>query len=339
MPTLIRSLCLTLCFAAGMASAEEGEKTTAPSSQTPERSIQFGMIAEPARRMHGNGIAWEHEIRVALPASYRTSNQSYPVLWALDGALDLAVNTIQEAGRSIPEMIIVSIGPPPEAMADFKFRRNWEFSPLPGTKLADYAFHGPGAKFFRENAVAADKGWNAGRISKGAQILGGAPIFLEFLVDNVRPALLREYRMSEENILWGNSGGGMFCLYTILKRSAAFEHYICGSPSVNASDYELFKMEERYATSHQDLSASLFLGAGEKEALEDYMGAWGILSSTVRMGEVLSLRRYPSLNLAVRIFPGETHGSVIPLVLEAGLRNIFVESAATRGSSTRRKAK
>jgi hypothetical protein len=41
----------------------------------------FGMSIEPKRTVKYDGARWSYEARVALPASYRTSNKSYPVLW------------------------------------------------------------------------------------------------------------------------------------------------------------------------------------------------------------------------------------------------------------------
>jgi uncharacterized protein len=76
-------------------------------------------------------------------------------------------------------------------------------------------------------------------------------------------------------------------------------------------------MEERYAQTHRDLGATVFFGAGEKEMLDpnDIVAAWGVVSSTARMVEILRSRNYPSLKLHARIFPGESHASVAPLNL------------------------
>jgi predicted alpha/beta superfamily hydrolase len=234
--------------------------------------------------------------------------------------MDSAQSTIAAAGRALPELIVISVGPP--AGADFQFRRNWDFSPLPGTRETDFAFSGPGGKQFRDLLQEID----SERIAEGkqTQVLGGGQAFLSFLVDKVRPALARDYRMSDEHILWGHSGGGLFCVYAFVKRPNAFRHYICGSPNINASDYELFKIEERYAETHSDLAASLFLGVGEGEATQGgLVSAWGIVSSAARMAEVLKLRNYPSLRLQLRIFPHQTHQSVSLIVLDAGLKRVF----------------
>ena len=83
----------------------------------------------------------------------------------------------------------------------------------------------------------------------------------------------------------------------------------------------MFRIEERYAQHNRDLPVAAFFGAGEAEVLG--AGTWGIVSSTARMAEILKSRNYPSLKLSTRIFPAETHVSVIPLVLAWGLRAVW----------------
>jgi predicted alpha/beta superfamily hydrolase len=269
--------------------------------------------------MRGRGIDWDHEIGVALPASYGSSAKSYPVLWAMDGAMEVALPVIEAAGKALPEMIVVSVGPPRDAMSQFQQRRDWDFSPTPGRKIAGYAFSGPGSDLFQDWAVRYD----ARKRAKGEpeQILGGAPIFLDFLIDELRPALSAKYRMSDDMILWGHSGGGMFCVFAALKRPAGFRDYICGSPSINASNFAIFELENRLAKKGRDLPIGLFLGAGEVEALEgNGISEWGVVSSTLRLAEILSIRHYPSLRLGLRILPGKTHGAAWPALLDAGLR-------------------
>ena len=157
---------------------------------------------------------------------------------------------------------------------------------------------------------------------------GGAPRFLAFLVDTVRPALARDYRMANDHTLFGHSGGGLFCTYALIARPAAFDKYICGSPSLYEGNSELFHMEERYAATHKDMPASVFFGAGEGEILEGgIISAWGIVSSTARMAEILKMRSYPSLRLHVRIFPGEDHLSMVQMNLNWGLRTLWHSDA------------
>jgi len=158
---------------------------------------------------------------------------------------------------------------------------------------------------------------------------GGAGKFLGFIVDEVRADLSRKYRMADDHALFGDSGGGYFCAYALFARPGAFSRYICGSPPLHGGNFELFRMEERHAKAHDDLKAAVFFGAGEAEMLEkNIIPAWGIVSSTARMAEILGLRKYPSLKLHVRIFPEEDHASVVPLNLSWGLRLVWEGGAS-----------
>jgi len=92
-------------------------------------------------RMHAKGYPWEHEIQVALPASYGEGQRSYPVLWVTDAHLnfDTAVKIVREADRAdVPEMIVVGIGVPHQSLKEFQMRRVYDFS-LPGMR----GFKGP----------------------------------------------------------------------------------------------------------------------------------------------------------------------------------------------------
>jgi predicted alpha/beta superfamily hydrolase len=153
---------------------------------------------------------------------------------------------------------------------------------------------------------------------------GGAQHFLNFLVKDVKPQLESQYRLDPlDQVLFGFSAGGTFATYALLTRPDAFAGYICGSPALNLSNYQLFGLEEQYAKEHDDMATSVYFAAGEAEmALHPY-SAFGGVSSMARMVETLCTRQYPSLRLHGQIFPGETHDSVEPLVLNWGVRAMW----------------
>jgi len=309
----------------GPAAAQEANLPARESEEVVVRAS--GIRVEPARRMRGRGIAWDHEIRVALPASYAASAKSYPVLWAMDGAMDQALAVIEAADKSVPEMIVVSVGLPKDERIHHQHRRDWDLSPAPGRGVVGYAFSGPGAELFRDWAIQYDKRKRA----KGDPqlLLGGAPTYLDFLIDEARPALRDKYRMSDETTLWGHSGGGMFCVFALLSRPTKFRNFICGSPSLNASNFAIFEMEDRVAKSKGDLPASLFLAVGEGEVLEgNGISEWGVASSTARFAEILKIRNYRSLQLGFRILPDHKHGPAWTGVLDTGLRWLYTPSRA-----------
>jgi predicted alpha/beta superfamily hydrolase len=148
---------------------------------------------------------------------------------------------------------------------------------------------------------------------------------LAFLVDEVRPALAKTYRMEDDHGLIGHSGGGMFTSYALFARPGAFRRYIIGSPSSNAVDKAAFRLEEAYAADHTDLKADVFFGAGEQEIGQLLMAAWGIVSAPVLMAETLLLRQYPSTRVTTRIFPGKDHYTVIADIISEGVRAVWAD--------------
>ena len=277
-----------------------------------------GVTIEPSRRMRAKDYPWEHDIQVALPPSYRKADRRFPVLWVTDGSLlfELATALVTScAHRGMPEMIVVGIGAPPEALAETQMRRNFDFSP---SEIPGFSGFGSTAHQEREQAGAQKR-----KAEKAVSIdrFGGAPRFLPFVVRDVRQRLTQDYRMADDHILFGHSGGGLFCSYALVAQPGAFDRYICGSAALAAGDYEVFRIEERYSQQHRDLAAIAFFGVGEKEVLDK--NTLGIFSSTARLPEILKTRAYPSLKLYFRAFAGESHGSVIPPLLAWGLRTVW----------------
>jgi len=266
---------------------------------------------EPPRSMRADGYEWEHEIQVALPATYGSSDQSYPVLWVTDGST--IFHTAAEVAHLLamsglaPEMIVVGVGCAASTnMVEFGRRRLFEFIPTPSL-----AHEGPGARHV-EALVS----------SLGVPVRGGgARQFLEFLVRDVRAAVAAEYRTRDsDHTLFGHSAGGVFVGYALLTQPEAFTSFICGSPAFNVGDFEVFNLEEQYAASHDDLPASVFFAAGETE-LSDSAGLW-LTASMLRLAETLSSREYPSLEVTSRVFPGESHVTTIVPLLSWGLRTV-----------------
>jgi predicted alpha/beta superfamily hydrolase len=277
-----------------------------------------GVTIEPSRRMRAEGYPWEHEIQIALPPSYSKTQTSFPVLWVTDGSMmfQLAAALVAScANHTIPEMIVVGIGAPPEAIAETQRRRNFDFSP---TATPGFNGFGSAAHRAREAAGAAK------RDKEGQPALdqfGGGPRFLDFVAQDVRNALGKDYRLGNDNTLVGHSGGGLFCAYALVARPVAFNRYICGSAALAAGDYEVLRLEERHAEQNKDMPAIAFFGVGEQEVLDN--NTFGIFSSTARLPEILKTRNYPSLKLYFRAFEGEGHASVIPPLLSGGLRLVW----------------
>ena len=269
--------------------------------------------------MRAEEFEWEHEIRVALPVSYARTDRTYPVLWVLDNHLEFALaalDLLSAVGGEAPELILVSVGAPRTVpLGEFAVRRLYDF--LPGE---EFSFEGA-TKEHVETRLAAE-------YPTGYKV-GGAGRFLDFLVDDVRPVLEADYRMEpDDHGLVGCSAGGTFVGFALFARPGAFARYICGCPYLNAGNFAIFGLEERYAAEHDDLPARVFFGAGEAEITEERTPEFGIASSMVKLAETLSYRKYPSLGLTVKVFPGEGHASVLPLVFSWGVRSVWADRIA-----------
>ena len=273
------------------------------------------MSIEPERTVKSEAFEWEHVVQVALPASYRHSgDRMYPTLWVTDGSLmfEAAVAAVQglALGQASPEMIVVGVGAPRDTgFLEYSQRRSYEFSPN-----EEILYEGLGGDIMKRQAGPMIEQLEA----------GGAPKFLDFLVDELRPKLAREYRMDPaDHGVFGLSGGGMFVGYALFARPGAFAKYLCGSPSLNGGNFEIFELEEKYAKENKDYDVKVFFGAGEVEVHQPGMAEWSIVGSMIRLAETLTLRRYPSLVVKTKIFPGEDHFSVAPLVLSWGIRELW----------------
>jgi predicted alpha/beta superfamily hydrolase len=271
--------------------------------------------------MRGSKFSYDHEVSVALPASYdAAADTKYPVLWVLDaplmmrtvvGILDTLV-----IGNHAPEMIVVGVGSRSEDGLAGVGRRVMDFSP-PGP---DYFPPGEAGTAWRELAPLPE-------------FPHRADDFLAFLVDEVRPQIAAKYRISGEHALFGHSAAGMFATYALFQRPGAFQKMIIGSPYLQGVRGAVFAAEAGYAARHEDLDASLFMAAGDREVDEYFLAISGIVSSMARFSETMRLRRYPSLELETRIYSGEDHYTAVPRIIGEGIRHLWAAEAARLPSS------
>ena len=129
-----------------------------------------------------------------------------------------------------------------------------------------------------------------------------------------------------EHGLAGYSGGGWFVVYALLRRPGAFARYLAGAPALYFCNNLIWEIEERYAAEHDDLPGQLFFGIGDREMTTD--NHFGCFSSTAKMVELLTFRNYPSLQMDVKIFLGESHETAHPSVIGTGVRALWGKKIA-----------
>ena len=229
-----------------------------------------------------------------------------------------AVETVRSLSTTgeIPPLLLVGVGYPVRAEeAPWLRLRTRDFSPSPSPDPAQYA------------ALAET-------IGAEAVETGGAPRFLDFLADELQPWVRDRYDVSDDAVYVGNSMGGLFGVYTLFHRPAAFRRYVIGSPWLCWDPETATAYEPAYAADHSDLDATVFMAAGTDEAVlppaqppagQSLFRAADTAAHTRRLAEALEQRRYPSLDLTWRIFPEVTHFTMSGILIAQGLRAVYAD--------------
>jgi len=125
--------------------------------------------------------------------------------------------------------------------------------------------------------------------------VGGAPRFLNVIVGEVLPLLLRRYPIDPERLgLFGISAGGFFASWAMFQPTSPFSKHLICSPVLAYGDGEIFRSEARYVATDTDLRARVYFGAGALERADTlYEGMYQIVSGMTRLDAALRGRNYP----------------------------------------------
>ncbi len=181
------------------------------------------------RTLHSEIVGQDYEILISLPKTYSSRDTVYPVIFLLDayrvfstmkGITDLFTSPFP----IIQEVIIVGIGyggDGQKAMLNWAVGRTRDLTPVKSIATEEYI----------EKRIE-----NMGITGIDVQT-GGAPLFLDFIRNELFPFVESNYRIDTNmRILSGHSFGGLFGLYTLFHDPDMFSKYLIGSPSVAYED-------------------------------------------------------------------------------------------------------
>jgi len=249
-----------------------------------------------SRTLHSTLYDQDFDIMIRLPDTYHPdSSMIYPVMYVTDAnrSFPMVANISFLLGfpkTDFPEVIVVGIGYRIKGLEDWAAWRTRDLTPT--------------------NVPATDKGTSE-MLSKlsGREISitsGGAEKFLDFIISEVVPFIESDYHVSKtDKTLAGYSYGGLFALYAMLEKPGSFSKYFAGSPSIGWDKGILFRFEEEYAGSHNDLNVRLFMTAGSLEGQT-------MLSNIEKMKSQLLTRNYPNFGVETHVFENESHVSCMP---------------------------
>lgn len=279
---LKKSFVLALAFsaAAGFAGAEELPTFNLPRSEV--------------RQIHADSNNKNYELYIQLPASYKKSTTSYPLIIVNDSrfAFPMTSGVMELMGdRVVREAIVVGISY--SQGDDGTISRTRDYTPT--------------------NAPNEPNGYSV----ESKKASGHAKEYAAFLADQVIPLLQKNYRVDAQNkIFVGHSFGGLLGCYILVNRPGIFDHYIIGSPSLWYDNKVLFAMEEKFSKQNKNLKAHAMIYVDDNDsALNNKKMADDVLA----FEKALRSRHYPDLNLEVAVIEGENHHSVFPGLLSRGL--------------------
>jgi uncharacterized protein len=230
----------------------------------------------------------EYCLSVALPDSYRTSTEAYPVIYVLDGDFNFGVaaglTRYSNWFRKVPELIIVGIGYDIETTEEFVTLRDLDFD-VPGM---------PGA-------------------ASGS----AANLFLDALTQEIIPFIDANYRtMPADRCLQGYSTSGIFVLYALFQQPDAFQRYIAGSAILNVTYDYWIQHDAQLAAREGSHPIQLYLSIGELE--EDDRPNFQKFVAFLEQGN------YPGLTVSSEIYAGEGHGAEgIALTYLHGIARVY----------------
>ncbi len=172
------------------------------------------------------------KIIIRLPKDYNDSDKYYPVIYRLDGDLDLFIETVGVINRLVyqeelmPDMIVVMIE---------NINRNRDMMPT-------------NTSFFQSEP--------------------GAKNFKLFIEDELIPHINSTYRTTNERVLCGQSLSAVFTLYYFLTSPDSFDSFIACSGGFPDCEEYFIDLTNNMLQTKQDKRKKIFLTYGAKDFLD-----------------------------------------------------------------------
>ncbi len=297
--TIVRTLLLRLPVLAGALLLT----ATAAAADPPHDHLTVEVPASTRWEMQSSK---GHDYRIMISQPLRPAPpEGYPVIYMLDGnsAFGIVSDVLRSQGRrpertGISDSLVVAIGYPTDQPYDDARRGH------------DYVVLSPGAtspKHGQGGNLQADSG-------------GGADDFLDFILNELRPAVEQNFPVDQNRqTLMGHSFGGFFTLHTLFTRPESFQNYLALSPSVWWNQESIFEEQQHFLKERKpgDPPLHLFLAVGDMEESAR-------IPMVTRTRELVA-RMAPAAEAGVTadffLIEGEDHGSIVPTAISRALRS------------------
>jgi len=263
---------------------------------------------------NSNGI--DYDVYVWTPPGYEQSKEDYPLFILLDGAFFMGTAAesvmIQSMIGEAKPMIIVGVSTAPPR--DHGVQRSIDYSAeVPSLEVPQ------GATFSFWEAIklmilAGGLEWEQG--------FGGTDEFYAFLANQLLPKLSKEYRVDPDEIgLGGHSSGGDFTVDTLLRKDTPFSKFIVGSYGADVLEKTMAKREKVFARTKAPRKLQVFCGYGGAELSDPNLAVY--IQSGIDLLERLKAADPDNLDLTIRGYDLELHGSVFHHIFSSGVRELW----------------
>ncbi|MBO9632874.1 MAG: hypothetical protein J7578_07120 [Chitinophagaceae bacterium] len=230
----------------------------------------------------------KREINIYVPAGYTKDTATYDVWYAVDGEWDTRLFT------NIFNYVVAMGFAPPSIIVRVPNRYVNGFN-------------------LRDRDLTPTR-W------KDVDSSGGADQFLDFFEKELMPYIRKHYWTNGESALIGSSLGGMFAIYTLLKRPTLFHFYITADPALFFDDNFVPCLAAKTINQIQYSNTVLNIG-GRSGASYHYM-VRDVMDSVLRKEAPASLHWHSAL------YDNETHGSSVFKSTYDGIKFAYLGYAA-----------
>ncbi|WNG33878.1 alpha/beta hydrolase [Archangium violaceum] len=149
---------------------------------------------------------------------------------------------------------------------------------------------------------------------KIAPRVGGSAAFRGFIRDELMPQVRRQYRVTDETAIIGESLAGLFIVETFFLQPQLFGTYIALSPSLWWNGEELVRKASERLTAQPDLRNTLYLSSADEE---------NIAPAAARLAETLRVKAPVGLKWQYEPRPDLRHDNIYRTVSPGVLRKWF----------------
>jgi predicted alpha/beta superfamily hydrolase len=237
-------------------------------------------------KLHSSILSEDLNIYIALPSGYKSGDNSYPVVYVLDGEsyFSIAVSAYRTLAGSnrMPRAIIIGL------TSSDRFR---DFTTMPGKD-----FDVP-KEIFKNGAGGADK-------------------FLDHLESEVIPFIEKNYRVAPYRIIVGHSLGGLLAFRSMVTKPRLFQAYVNIDGSLFWDNDRVANAAIDYIKKNPDFKTHLFWVRSQMPR-----EVW--FPANIRLLETLTNSKPARMKFSLIELDQEEHSTLIYPGLYFGLRWLF----------------